>query len=106
MKFENLLLFGAIGLGAYFLFSRPKVAPKPLTAPMVPQYYPGLQMPYQVGAPACPPGYYLEQGMFGTARCVPVPAQVATGGAPVTVKASEDLVYVDGKLVPVSEVFK
>lgn len=103
MKMENLLLFGALGLGAYLLFSK-RVSPKPLTQPLANQYYPGMQAPLQLGAPACPPGYSLEQSIFGN-TCRPVPTQMPGGTAPVIVKASEDVVYVDGKLVPVSEIF-
>lgn len=104
MKMQNLFIFGALGLGIYLLFSK-RVKPRTFTESIAKGYYPGIQEPLQVGAKSCPPGYYLDDSMFGT-TCRPYPTKMPDGTAPVILKANEDMVYDNGVLVPVSSLFK
>lgn len=103
MKMQNLFIFGALGLGVFLLFSK-RVRPRAFTEPIARGYYPGIQQPLQIGAQSCPPGYYLADSPFGT-TCKPYPTKMPDGNAPVILKANEDMVYDNGKLVPVSSIF-
>lgn len=101
MKAQNLIIVALAGLGAWYFLSRNKqpVKPVPWTPGMASQF-PGIAQQPAIGAPTCPPGFYLSGGM-----CLPQqPAQTGQQ-APTVLKASEDLVWVDGQLVPVSQVF-
>jgi hypothetical protein len=100
MNAKNLLLVALAGFGAWWLMSKKSgIKALPWTPGMTSQF-PGITNMPAVGSPTCPPGYYLNNGM-----CIPVPAQQTGQAAPVVVKASEDMVWSDGQLVPVSQIF-
>jgi hypothetical protein len=103
MKAINLLVVAGAGFGLYWLLTRP-VRATPLTYTSA-QQFPGFATGgAPVGATSCPPGYYLTNtGMQNI--CVPIPQPVPGTAVPTIVRAGEEMVYVDGKLTPISEVF-